>query len=208
MNFAHKKNIEFYEKLYKKGQNHEYPNLDLVRIHHTHLKKNLGKILDYGSGSGENSKFLALNGHKVYSLDSSKSACKIVKKKNLRLKNKQKIKIINIMNFKKLPFKDNFFENIICLSVLSLIGGKSNIKSLINEFIRVCRSGGFILLDINGTRGDFAKDRTKKITCLKSKKHLLNLINNKLLKKIFIGEIYKNYSNISDHEYIILLRKL
>ena len=90
--------------------------------------------------------------------------------------------------------------------ILNLGNLKKN--NLINEFIRVCRSGGLILLDINGTKGDFAKDRTKKITCLKSKKHFLNLINNKLLKKIFIGEIYKNYSNISDHEYIILLRKL
>ena len=90
MNFAEKKNINFYEKLYKDGQNHQYPNLDLVRIHHTHLKKNLGKLLDYGSGSGENSKFLALNGHKVYSLDSSKSACKIIKKKKFRIKKKSK----------------------------------------------------------------------------------------------------------------------
>ena len=90
MNFADKKNIDFYEKIYNDGQNHQYPNLDLVRIHHTHLKQKLGKILDYGSGSGENSKFLAQNGHKVYSMDSSKSACKIIKKKKFRIKEKTK----------------------------------------------------------------------------------------------------------------------
>ena len=45
MNFADKKNIDFYEKIYNDGQNHQYPNLDLVRIHHTHLKKNLEKFL-------------------------------------------------------------------------------------------------------------------------------------------------------------------
>jgi ubiquinone/menaquinone biosynthesis C-methylase UbiE len=208
MNFADKKNIDFYEKIYNDGQNHQYPNLDLVRIHHTHLKKKLGKILDYGSGSGENSKFLAQNGHKVYSIDSSKSACKIIKKKNLELKKKQKMKIINIKNFKKLPFENDFFENIICISVLSLVGGKSNIKNLINEFIRVLMPGGLMLLDINGNKGDFATDKTKKITCLKSKKSFINLINKNFLKTIFIGEIYKDYSNISDHEYIMLLKKL
>ena len=208
MNFAEKKNINFYEKLYKDGQNHQYPNLDLVRIHHTHLKKNLGKLLDYGSGSGENSKFLALNGHKVYSLESSKSACKIIKKKNLELKKNQKIEVINIKNFKKLPFGNNFFENIICLSVLSLVGGKSNIKNLISEFTRILIPGGFMLLDINGKKGDFAKDKTKKITCIKSKNSFLNLVTKKSLKFIFIGEIYKDYSNISDHEYILLLKKL
>ncbi len=208
MNFADKKNIDFYEKIYNAGQNHQYPNLDLVRIHHTHLKKNLGNILDYGSGSGENSKFLAQNGYKVYSLDSSKSACEIIKKKNLELKKKQKIKILNIKNFKKLPFENEFFENIICLSVLSLVGGKSNIKNLMTEFIRVLKPGGLMLIDINGNKGNFAKDKTKKITCFKSKKDFLNLINKKFLKTIFIGEIYKDYSNISDHEYIMLLKKL
>ena len=140
--FVDKKNVKFYEKLYKDGQNHQYPNLDLVRIHHTFLKKNIGKILDYGAGSGENSKFLALNGHKVYSIDSSQTACKIIKKKNFELKKNQKMKIINIRNFSTLPFKNNFFENIICISVLSLVGGKSSIKNLIKEFLRILKPGG------------------------------------------------------------------
>ena len=37
--FVDKKNVKFYEKLYKNGQNHQYPNLDLVRIHHAFKKK-------------------------------------------------------------------------------------------------------------------------------------------------------------------------
>lgn len=206
--FVDKKNVKFYEKLYKDGQNHQYPNLDLVRIHHTHLKKNLGKILDYGAGSGENSKFLALNGHKVISIDSSQAACKIIKKKNLELKKNQKMKALCIKNFSKLPFKNNFFENIICISVLSLVGGKSSIKSLINEFLRILKPGGLLLIDINGKKGDFAKDKTKKITCLKSKKDFSELLNTKLNKILFMGEIYKEYSNISDHEFIMLVKKL
>ena len=68
--------------------------------------------------------------------------------------------------------------------------------------------GGLMLIDINGNKGNFAKDKTKKITCFNSKKDFLNLINKKFLKTIFIGEIYKDYSNISDHEYIMLLKKL
>ena len=91
---------------------------------------------------------------------------------------------------------------------MSLVGGKSNIKNLISEFTRILIPGGFMLLDINGKKGDFAKDKTKKITCIKSKNSFLNLVTKKSLKFIFIGEIYKDYSNISDHEYILLLKKL
>ncbi len=206
--FVDKKNVKFYEKLYKNGQNHQYPNLDLVRIHHTFLKKNLGKTLDYGAGSGENSKFLASNGHKVYSIDSSQTACKIIKKKNLKLKKNQKMKVINIKSFSKLPFKNNFFQNIICISVLSLVGGKSSIKNLIKEFLRILKPGGLMLIDINGKKGDFAKDKTKKIICLESKKEFSKFVNTKITKILFSGEIFKDYFNISDHEFIMLVKKL
>mgnify|MGYP001188299701 FL=1 len=206
--FADKENITFYEKIYKNGQNHKFPNLDLVRIHHSHLKKNLGSVIDYGAGSGENSKFLAQNGYDVFAIDSSKSACKIIKNKNSKLNKNQKIKIINIKRFNKLPFKNSSFDNIICLSVLSLIGPRKNIKDLINEFLRILKPGGLLLIDINGKKGHFAKDKTKKIICFKSKKEFSKLINFNYAKILFNGEIYKNYSNISDHEFIMLLKKL
>ena len=108
----------------------------------------------------------------------------------------------------KLPFKNSSFDNIICLSVLSLIGPRKNIKDLINEFLRILKPGGLLLIDINGKKGHFAKDKTKKIICFKSKKEFSKLINFNYAKILFNGEIYKNYSNISDHEFIMLLKKL
>ena len=75
------KNIKKYELIYKRGQNHFYPNLDLVRIQKTFLKSNIGKTLDFGFGSGENLVFLSNEGHEIYGLETSFSALKITKKK-------------------------------------------------------------------------------------------------------------------------------
>ena len=55
-----KNNIKDYEKLYKSGLNHQYPNLDLVRISRKYLSKNIGKTLDFGFGTGENLIFLVI----------------------------------------------------------------------------------------------------------------------------------------------------
>ena len=118
------------------------------------------------------------------------------------------MKVINIKSFSKLPFKNNFFQNIICISVLSLVGGKSSIKNLIKEFLRILKPGGLMLIDINGKKGDFAKDKTKKIICLESKKEFSKFVNTKITKILFSGEIFKDYFNISDHEFIMLVKKL
>ena len=85
MSLKVEKNIKKYELIYKKGQNHLYPNLDLVRIQKIFLKNNIGKTLDFGFGSGENLVFLSNEGHKTYGLETSITALKITKK---RLKTK------------------------------------------------------------------------------------------------------------------------
>ena len=122
MSLILKKNVKEYDRVYLLGQNHKYPNLNLVRIQKKYLKNNSGKILDFGCGSGENSIFLSSCGYKVVSLDASKQALKIVRRKNKKIKNKLKIFLFNNLN--KLPFKNNFFDYIVCLSMISLLGSK------------------------------------------------------------------------------------
>ena len=38
----YKDNVNKYEQIYKSGQNHRYPNLNLVRIQGKYLSKNIG----------------------------------------------------------------------------------------------------------------------------------------------------------------------
>ena len=81
MSLIVKKNVEKYDKIYIRGQNHNYPNLDLVRIQKIFLKNYLGKTLDYGFGTGENLIFLSKEGHKMFGLETSPTVINLVKKK-------------------------------------------------------------------------------------------------------------------------------
>lgn len=221
MSLILKKNVKEYDRVYLLGQNHKYPNLNLVRIQKKYLKNNSGKILDFGCGSGENSIFLSSCGYKVVSLDASKQALKIVRRKNRKIKNKLKIFLFNNLN--KLPFKDNFFDYIVCLSMISLLGSKKNIIKLIKEFQRILKPGGKLVIDVNAPKGDFYKKANIKkdnaYFSLKSKKNknLIKVYNCKSKKEFLsffkgfnlddIGEIYYKYLDFNDHEFLALLSK-
>ena len=88
MSLILKNNVEKYNRIYKEGHNHKYPNLNLVRIFNTYFLKKAGKLLDFGAGSGENSIFLSNSGYKVYSLEASREAINIIKKKKYSFKEK------------------------------------------------------------------------------------------------------------------------
>jgi len=221
MSLILKKNVKEYDRVYLLGQNHKYPNLNLVRIQKKYLKNNYGKILDFGCGSGENSMFLSRCGYKVVSLDASKQALKIVRRKNKKIKNK--LKIFLFTNSNKLPFKDNFFDYIICLSMISLLGSKKNIIKLIKEFQRILKPGGKLVIDVNAPKGDFYKKANIKkdnaYFSLKSKKNknLIKVYKCKSKKEFLsffkgfslddIGEIYYKYLDFNDHEFLALLSK-
>ena len=123
---------------------------------------------------------------------------KIIKRK---LKNKTYLKHFN--NLKKLPFKNEFFDNIVCLSVISLLKNKKNIEGLLKEFKRILKKNGKIVIDINGPKGDFSKN--KNFYCVKNKSLFLKLL--KGFKIESSGEVYTRYFDINDHEYIAFLTK-
>ena len=110
-----KNNVSKYENLYSSGHNHNYPNLDFVRLERKFLRnKTHNKILDYGFGSGENIIHLIKNNYNVYGIETSKSAIDLVKKKiNSINKKKYNKKLILLREKdKKLKFENitNFFE--------------------------------------------------------------------------------------------------
>ena len=198
------KNIKKYELIYKRGQNHFYPNLDLVRIQKTFLKSNIGKTLDFGFGSGENLVFLSNEGHEIYGLETSHTALKITKKKIKNKKAKLNLKILS--SSKKLQFKDNFFDNIICLSVFSQLKNRRNAMHLLNEFNRILKKNGILIIDINGPKSDHFYKK-KDFFSLKNKKNFLDILKKNNFKIINHGEVYKSYLNIKDHEFLAIAKK-
>lgn len=202
MSIIVKKNVKKYENIYLKGQNHFYPNLDLVRIQKLFLKNFVGKTLDYGFGTGENLIFLSNEGHRVYGLETSPTALKIVKNKIKKIK--ADLKILN--NSKKLPYSDNFFDNIVCMSVLSQLKNRENASNLLKEFSRVLKKGGNLIIDINGPKSSHFYNK-KDFFSLSSKKAFLNFLEKYNFKVISSGEVYTSYLKIKDHEYLAILNK-
>mgnify|MGYP001448275400 CR=1 FL=1 len=205
MSLRVKKNVKKYELIYKKGQNHFYPNLDLVRIQKSFLKNNIGKTLDYGFGSGENLVFLNNEGHEIYGLETSITALKITKKKIKNKILKSNLKILKDSD--KLNFKENFFDNIICLSVFSQLKNKKNAIHLLKEFNRILKINGILIIDINGPKSEnFYKK--KDFFSLKNKKEFLNILKKNNFEIINHGEVYKSYLNIKDHEFLAIAKKI
>ena len=219
-----KNNVSKYENLYSSGHNHNYPNLDFVRLERKFLRnKTHNKILDYGFGSGENIIHLIKNNYDVYGIETSKSAIDLVKKKiNSINKKKYNKKLILLREQdKKLKFENDFFDSIACISVISLLQSKKNIQILINEFYRILKPGGKLLIDMNGPKGDFKKggkfineDEYEYNLQNKRKIKIYAPKNIQSFKKIFekfkiieLGEVYFKYFEFRNHEFIACLEK-
>lgn len=97
-------------------------------------------ILDAGCGTGINMKFLSSKRQFAYGVDLSSDAIKLCKMRNL--KNAKKGSILN------LSFNKNFFDVIICTDVLGSMTSNKNIKKAMNEFYRVLKPNGLLLIHV------------------------------------------------------------
>jgi ubiquinone/menaquinone biosynthesis C-methylase UbiE len=149
---------------YEKGNfetSKSYPSLELVRLEQVFFKDKFAHILEYGFGSGCNTEHLLKKGYKVTGIDVSKNAIKFSKQ---RLKKYyKKVQLLRLLkNSKKLPFKNNNFDYIVILSVLSLLGSKKKIQYLLSELSRVLKPKGKIILDINSINSEFGQKKISK----------------------------------------------
>ena len=194
---------------FKNGSDKKFPSLELVRLESIFLKEEKNsKLLEYGFGSGCNTIFLLEKGYKVVGVDISNYA-KIHTQKKIKKKNKKLLKNLSfkILNDKstKLPFKENSFDFIIALSVLSLLGSETKVNHLLSEFRRILKSNGKIILDINDQNSEFSKG-LKKV----SKNIFLNIPKDKKLKSFKsyclpnlkeFSKLVSNYFKIKDSGY-------
>ena len=224
-NLVIKKNAEKYDRIYKEGHDHKYPNLDLVRLERMFFKTGQGSLLDYGFGCGENLIHLLKTGYNVTGIEASKEAIQLVEKK-LQLSSDIE-KNVNLYfidsDIYRLPFEDKTFDFIICTSVLSLLESKNRISVLLNEFDRILNIDGRIIIDINGPDSDFASkgkftdedtfeynlfensEQILKVYCPKTKEIFAKLLNQ--FQIVELGNTTFNYFNINNSELIACLKK-
>ena len=140
------------------GSDKKYPTLDLVRLEKWFFKSQPGVLLEYAFGSGENLMHLLECGYTVQGLDASQEAKKLVERKlATRPQFSSRVALTHLPpDSTHLPYGDESFDYVNCLSVLSLLGSKERIQYLLKEFARVMKRGAKIILDVNGPHSDFA----------------------------------------------------
>ena len=162
-------NKKHYGKLYDKKESFlRYPADWIVRFHNMYLKKNLptGRVLDYGCGTGNNSVFFLENGYDVYGTEVPENALELIKKnlefRHLNPKLIQNFSIIPPDNI-KLPFKDNFFDFVLCNQVFCYLSSEEQIKKVCKELSRVLRPGGIVFFTIYGLENYYFKYYAREI---------------------------------------------
>lgn len=97
------------------------------------LRKQTGKVLDLGSGSGRH--LQRIKSGKMFLVDFSKEMIKIAEKKAKKEKSKAKFFVADLT---KLPFEDNFFDSAICVSTLHCLP-KAQHKKAAEELYRILK---------------------------------------------------------------------
>jgi len=158
MSLVVSKNVEKYDDIYKKGHDKSYPNLDLVRLEGWYFKGDGGKVLDYGFGTGNNLIHMLRRGYSVTGAEASIEAVRLLERKLAAMPDlKSRATLVRIETKDELlPMKDESFDFIVCMSVLSLLETKDRIQTLVTEFQRVLKPGGKMIIDVNGPGSDFA----------------------------------------------------
>jgi len=183
-----------------------YPYYDKMLfdvIKNLELKDNY-TILDAGCGTGNfEEKILNENisNIKLEGLDSSKS---MINKARKKFQNSQNI------NFKKgdlefgIPYKNEFFDRIVCINTLHVI---KNYKNLINEFYRVLKRGGILIIILPKDKFSFLSFFLSNLKyCIKN-----NMIS--VLKMIFVSMVlfplsipisfFENKFNLNEFTYYL-----
>lgn len=148
-----------WDTIHAKGSDKSFPNLDLVRLEKWFFGSSPGKLLEYGFGCGVNLLHLLECGYDVDAVDASIEAKKFVASKISKkpaLQSRVRLHHISA-EAGRIDFPEKTFDQVVCISVLSLLGSRQSVDLLLQEFARVMKPKAKIILDINGPESDFAR---------------------------------------------------
>lgn len=176
-----------WDKIFRKhGKYFTRHHKDLLYVTKIFREHRVKRVLALGCGSGRNVVYLAKKSFSVYGIDSAEEGIKIAKRwiKQERLKANLRSGSI----FKKLPYGTNFFDAVLCISVLQH-GKQEDRKRAIREIKRVLRPKGLLFLTVPRKRPNEQTKRigTKTYLILGGEERgaLHYIYNKRLLKKDF-----------------------
>ncbi len=133
-----------WDKIFKKeGKVFLTPREEMPELVKLFNKRGVKKVLDLGCGSGRHVVYLAKNGFDVYGLDVAPVGLKMTKDWLKQENLKANLKLGSF--FKKLPYKDNFFDAIIAVQAISH-GKIEDIRKVIKEIERILKPNGLIFI--------------------------------------------------------------
>ena len=210
-----------WDKAFKKyGKIFIKPQEDIPKLAKKWKKEGIKRILDLGCGSGRHVVYLAKKGFEVYGIDIAEHGIKIAKEWLKKEKLKAKLRVGDI--YKKLPYKSEFFDAIICIRTLN--HGKIEwIRRCIKEMYRVLKPNGYIFVTVHKHKGKkhIPKDKLYGIKWIAPRTYIMlegpekGIPHYRFNKKILIDEFRKAGFKIldfwidSEHYYCLLgMRKV
>jgi len=219
--------LEKWENAFAQGSDKKYPSIDLVRLEFWFFgHPGAGKILEYGFGTGVNTIHLLECGYEVVGIDAAMGAKRLVEKKLAGYPQiRKRASLIHLSaSAENLPFEDEMFDFLVCMSVLSLLGARERVEYLLEEFKRVLKPGAKAILDINDNRSEFSenseyignniylfrgssgKDSPVPCYCLPDEQSFVQLVE-PYFKIIDVGYSGHRYFNRRIREFIICAEK-
>ncbi len=108
------------------------------------LRSRKGRILEAGCGNCRNLVSANKKRNDLYGIDFSRNMLRVARK--YCKEHKMKV-ILKKADVKKIPFKDNFFDAVVCVAVLHIIN-KGRIEKPLKEIKRVMKPGASALISV------------------------------------------------------------
>lgn len=114
------------------------------------------RILDAGCGEGRNMPYFIHNGYDVYGIDTDPLAIRML---HMMHKSIPKDHFLE-GQVERLPWKDDFFDSIICCAVLHFAPDKEAFYAMVGELSRVLAPNGILFIRMASTMGMFKHSDT------------------------------------------------
>ena len=135
-----------WNRIFKKyGKVFLKPQEDMAKIVKLFKKHDVRKILDLGSGTGRHVIYLAKNKFDVYGIDIAEEGIETTRKWLKKEGVKANLKVGSI--YKRLPYKNSFFDTIISTNTIHH-GKIRNIRKVIKEIERILKPKGLIFITV------------------------------------------------------------
>ncbi len=154
--------MENQQKLWEKiaSEWHEHKQIPAQRTEEF-LRKQKGNVLDLGSGSGRH--LMKISKGKMFLVDFSQEMLNLAEKKAKGQKIPLETKQGQLFN---IPYRNNFFDALICISALHCVKGKSKREKSIKEMFRVLKPGAKAYIgvwNVNSKRFSRKKKKGKEL---------------------------------------------